>query len=173
MERYQVRLYKKSIQELFDEIGHRVAAVVAPELGGARQTEDRVRAAVSSAISLHLHRFNTCGTEIFCDECAVFRPLMSKGTQEGEFEVNLREDADRYQLLLPQDLWAFLDELTSSVWQTLLREEITHEVAPSTETRRKITRAIRDGLAPYVYFNTECGHRNVCGRARDLPITVE
>jgi hypothetical protein len=169
MERYQLRLHEKPLADLFDEVADRVWLEVAPHARGREvDAYEAVSEAVQYFLALHLRRFDGCGTEIFCDECVVARPLaVPSWIQEGR-DPNLRKDADRFQLFVPRGLHRFLYEMATGIWRQLLREESVRDPRLSPDRRWQIADALREALAPYVYRNTECGRHLACDEAHEL-----
>ena len=172
MERYQIRIHGKPLDEVYREIAWRSARAAAPQGADANvDVDERAARALADSLAPHLHRYDNCGTEIFCDECALFQPLMTGKGASDAFDENLREDADRYHLFAPTDLPALLEDVATAVLAVVAPGQ---SAGPSAvETRRKVLRTIRDGLAPYVYFNSECGHTRTCEAAQELPVEIE
>jgi hypothetical protein len=169
MEVYQLRLFEKSLEALCDEIAGKVWPVVA-KLAGARGARGHaaVREAVWDVLTKHLHRFEECGAKVFCDEGVFSRPLTSsRQTADERTDPNLRADATRYHFRVPQTLSAFLEAMSFAIWSHLAREKDFEGRMPDAATRRRALGALRSALAPYVYYNTECGTRWECQHAHE------
>jgi hypothetical protein len=172
MERYEVRLHKKTLGEFFDEVAaaawSQVAAFAAAEVEG----KEAVKEAVNGFLTHHLHRYDNCGKHVFCTECAVFKPLQMARDGDERTDPNLREDADIYQLFVHDGLNTMLETLASLSWWYVVRNQKADVRKPTSEERLRIREALRSALAPHVYYNTECGARWECQHAREVRLNL-